>query len=172
MQIAEKPGIITTIEPLVPAHYEEVKRIYTEGIATGHATLNTNAPDWNTWDKEHLPFARFVSITAGKVTGWAALTAVSGRCVYSGVAEVSVYIDAAYRGMGLGKKLLHQLITASEANGIWTLQSGIIKENTASVALHQACGFKIVGLREKLGQLHGVWRDTYLLERRSTVVGV
>jgi len=172
MQIAVKPEIITTIEPLVYAHYEDVKRIYAAGIATGHATLNTTLPDWDTWDVDHLSFARFVSLTNGKVTGWVALTPASGRCVYSGVAEVSIYIDAAYRGMGLGKKLLQHLIPASEAHGIWTLQAGIIKENTASVALHQACGFRIVGLREKLGQLHGVWRDTYMLERRSTLVGV
>ena len=172
MLFVVKSGIITAIEPLVAAHYEEVKSIYAEGIATGQATLNTTAPNWNTWDKEHLAFARFIAIAEDKVAGWAALSPVSGRCVYSGVAEVSIYIGAAYRGQGIGKELLQHLVSASEENGIWTLQAGIIKENTASVALHQVCGFRIVGLREKLGQLHGVWRDTYLLERRSTVVGV
>ena len=159
-------------EPLLAHHYDQVKRIYEEGIATGIATLQTEAPAWADWQADHLSFGRLVSFVNDQVAGWAALSPVSGRCIYRGVAEVSVYMGENFRGMGIGKILLQQLILESEANGIWTLQAGIIKENTASVALHQSCGFRIVGLREKLGKLNGEWRDIYLLERRSALVGV
>jgi phosphinothricin acetyltransferase len=165
-------SLAVVVQPLEQRHYPAVARIYAQGIATGNATLQTEAPDWQTWDAGHLSHSRLVVLAQGEIAGWAALTAVSGRCVYRGVAEVSVYIGADYQGKGMGKLLLNKLISYSEENGIWTLQAGIFKENKASLNLHQSCGFRIVGLREKIGQLNGLWRDVYLLERRSTVVGV
>ncbi|ALI99744.1 GNAT family N-acetyltransferase [Rufibacter tibetensis] len=162
-----------SIQPLLEAHYSRVKAIYEQGILTQNATLETSAPDWEKWNTGHLSHSRLIISTPDEeVAGWAALSPVSGRCVYGGVAEVSVYIDEEQRGKGLGKVLLQELITSSETHGIWTLQAGILKENEGSVALHQKCGFRIVGLRERLGQLRGQWRDTFLLERRSAIVGV
>jgi L-amino acid N-acyltransferase YncA len=159
------------IVPLLPQHWDAVKIIYEEGIATGNATFQTSAPAWEEWDAAHLPAARLVAVENDGLLGWAALTPVSGRCVYAGVAEVSVYIGAAARGKGLGKQLLTALVAASEAAGLWTLQAGIFPENTASIAIHEACGFRVLGTRERIGKMHGVWRDTVLLERRSKLVG-
>lgn len=153
-------------------HYTEVARIYLEGIATGHATFQTDAPSWSDWDKSHLPHSRFVAIENGKIMGWAALTAVSSRCVYAGVAEVSVYVGAAHRGRGVGNLLLQKLIITSEANNIWTLQSGIFPENKSSIELHYKNGFRLIGRREKIGKMKNTWRDTIILERRSKVTGV
>ena len=163
---------VLTIEPLRENHYAAVSRIYEEGIATRNATLQTESPDWPVWDSGHLAHSRLVAIKNNAVAGWAALTPVSGRCVYRGVAEVSVYVGADYRGLGIGSQLLKALVSESEANGIWTLQAGIFKENTASLNLHQNCGFRLVGVREKIGQLQGEWRDVCLLERRSKVTGL
>jgi len=161
-----------SLTPLTVAHYPAVATIYAEGIATGQATLTTEVPDWETWDAAHLAHSRLVALTAvGEVAGWAALTPVSGRCVYSGVAEVSIYVGANFRGQGIGLLLLRELVRQSEQQGIWTLQAGIIQENTPSLRLHEQAGFRLVGTREKLGQLHGQWRDVCLLERRSAVVG-
>jgi phosphinothricin acetyltransferase len=160
------------IIPLDPAHWEAVKKIYEEGIATGMATFEQKAPGWEAWDNAHLPAPRLVAVTGDTVLGWAALTPVSGRCVYAGVAEVSVYVATAARGKGVGKALLQALATESEAAGLWTLQAGIFADNTASIRLHEAVGFRTVGYREKIGQLNGVWKDTVLLEKRSTVVGL
>lgn len=153
-------------------HWEEVKSIYEEGIRTGHATFEQTSPTWETWNSGHLPTARIVASDNGKVMGWAALSPVSGRCVYAGVAEVSVYVSEAARGQGLGKQLLQRLIEHSEENNIWTLQAGIFPENLRSVKIHEQCGFRIVGRREKIGKMNGIWRDTLLLERRSKKVGV
>jgi len=153
-------------------HWPSVKAIYEYGIATGHATFQTFAPPWGEWDKAHVKTCRLVAADNGKVFGWAALTAVSGRCVYAGVGEVSVYVDESARGKGVGKALLNELIRESELNNFWTLQAGIFPENTASIKLHESTGFRIIGKREKIGQMNGVWRDTILLERRSTRVGV
>lgn len=161
------------IEPLRAHDWERVRSIYLEGIATGNATFESDAPDWEAWDAAHRPDCRLVARDdAGTMLGWAALTPVSGRCVYAGVAEVSVYVAAAARGQGVGKALLNALIAESERAGLWTLQAGILRENDASRRLHDACGFRTVGCRERIGQLDGVWRDTLLLERRSPVVGV
>jgi len=162
-----------TILPLATAHWPEVKAIYEEGIATGHATFATEAPTWDEWDQGHMRHSRLVACNqAGQVLGWAALSPVSGRCVYGGVMEVSVYVAAAARGQGVGRQLLTALLTESEANGIWMLQAGIFPENTASVRLHEALGFRVVGRRERIGKMAGLWRDTLLLERRSQLVGV
>ncbi|TGE08620.1 GNAT family N-acetyltransferase [Hymenobacter fodinae] len=160
------------LQPLTAAHWLMVRAIYEAGIATGNATFTTHAPTWDEWDQGHLRHSRLVAVGAnGHVLGWAALSPVSGRCVYGGVAEISVYVGASARGQGVGQALLAALITESEANGIWTLQAGIFPENTASIAIHSKAGFREVGRRERIGQLHGVWRDTVLLERRSTMVG-
>ena len=158
--------------PLQQEHYLEVKQIYEQGIKTGIATLQTTASDWNSWDKSHIQTGRIVAVRDKSVLGWAALTPVSGSCVYSGVAEVSVYFHPNHQGQGIGKALLNQVILDSEKSGFWTLQASIMRENSASVILHEKCGFRIVGLREKIGQLHGSWRDIYLLERRSKVVEI
>lgn len=159
------------IETMLPQHWPTVKKIYEEGIATGNATFQTTAPDWEEWDAAHVKNSRLVAIENNEVMGWAALTAVSGRCVYAGVGEVSVYVAAAARGKGIGKKLLVALITESEKNNFWTLQAGIFPENTGSVKIHEACGFRIIGKRERIGRMNGLWRDTLLLERRSLITG-
>jgi phosphinothricin acetyltransferase len=153
------------------ADREQILRIYLEGIATGQATFETDAPSWEEWGAGHLPFARLVAISNGVVTGWAALSPVSTRAVYAGVAEVSVYVSRDWRGQGVGRVLLEKLIEAAEKNGIWTLQASIFPENEASIALHKNCGFREVGFRERIARLHGVWRNTVLLERRSRAVG-
>ncbi len=155
------------IRPLSASDWADVRRIYEEGIATRNATFATAAPDWPDWDREHLPTCRLVAADADAVLGWAALTPVSNRCVYAGVAEVSVYVSSAARGRGVGRALLSALTAASEAEGLWTLQAGILPENVASVRIHEACGFRIVGRRERIGRMDGVWRDVLLLERRA-----
>jgi L-amino acid N-acyltransferase YncA len=171
------------IIPMVPAVWPAVRRIYAEGIATGNATFETDVPEWEKWDANHRKDCRLMAaepeqdnaefLVTGKITilGWAALSPVSSRHVYRGVAEVSVYIAVAARGRGLGKALLEALVQESESVGIWTLQAGIFPENVASLALHRSCGFREVGIRRRLGLLHGVWRDVLLLERRSVKVG-
>jgi L-amino acid N-acyltransferase YncA len=161
------------IAPLTPAHWPAVRAIYEAGIATGNATFETQAPMWEAWDKGHLAHSRLVALAPdGTVLGWAALSPVSGRCVYGGVAEISVYIAAEARGQGVGRQLLQALIQESEANGIWTLQAGTFEENTASIGLHTQAGFRVIGHRERIGQHHGVWRNTVQMERRSPTVGV
>ncbi|MFO7633033.1 MAG: N-acetyltransferase family protein [Caldilinea sp.] len=159
------------IDALHPADWLQVRAIYLEGIATGQATFEQSAPDWETWDRKHLPVCRLVARHQERVIGWAALTPYSARAVYAGVAEVSVYVAAAHQGHGIGRCLLDALVDASEASGIWTLQAGIFPENAGSVHLHERCGFRVVGRRERIGQMHGVWRDVLLLERRSRNVG-
>jgi L-amino acid N-acyltransferase YncA len=150
----------------------QVRQIYEEGIATENTTFETSSPEWEAWDKSHVANCRLVVRMDREIVGWAALSKVSGRCVYAGVAEVSIYIGALARGKGVGKALLSELVHGSEKSGFWTLQAGILRENTASIALHKACGFREVGYRERLGALNGVWRDVILMERRSTFVGV
>jgi L-amino acid N-acyltransferase YncA len=162
-----------TIHPMQAADWTAVAQIYADGIATGEATFETEVPGWETWHTTRLPHSRFVARSeAGEVVGWAALSAVSSRCVYAGVAEVSVYVAPAAWGQGIGRQLLQTLIDSAEAAGIWTLQAGIFPENVASVTLHEKLGFRVVGRREKLGQQYGRWRDVLFLERRSQTVGV
>jgi phosphinothricin acetyltransferase len=160
------------IRPMQPADWERVRAIYEQGIASGQATFELEAPSWERWDANHHSFARLVARFEGRVIGWAALSPVSGRCCYAGVAEASVYVDTDHRGQGAGRQLLLETIAESERRGIWTLQGGAFAENEASLRLQRACGFRVVGKRERIGQLHGVWRDTILTERRSPVVGV
>ncbi|MEZ4429965.1 MAG: N-acetyltransferase family protein [Nannocystaceae bacterium] len=153
--------------------WPRVAAIYEEGIATGDATFETGAPAWARWDASHLRAPRLCAIDESRdVIGWAALAPVSDRCVYGGVAEVSVYVAAGARGRGVGRCLLETLVVASEAGGLWTLQAGVFPENLASLTLHERCGFRVVGRRVRLGELAGRWRDVLLLERRSEVVGV
>jgi phosphinothricin acetyltransferase len=170
--IAESISVQIEIDKMDAADWPEVRAVYLDGIATGNATFELDAPDWTAWDDSHLAFARLVARKDNRVLGWAALTPVSGRCVYSGVAEVSVYVSASARGNGLGGDLLRRLIEESEQHGIWTLQAGIFPENIASLSIHQRCGFREVGRRERLGKLKGVWRDVILLERRSERAGI
>jgi L-amino acid N-acyltransferase YncA len=158
------------IEPMLAAHADQVLAIYQAGIDEGNATFETHAPDWVEFDRTKLTGYRFVAVEDGDVLGWVAVSAVSDRCVYAGVVEHSVYVDPRVRGRGVGRALLDALIAATEADGIWTIQSGIFPENTASLALHRAAGFREVGRRERLGLDRGRWRDVILLERRSAVI--
>ena len=160
------------IEEMRAGDWEEVRAVYREGIATGDATFERDAPSWERWDASHLKEARLVARAGASLKGWAALSPVSGRCVYAGVAEVSVYVGAASRGEGVGRALLEALVEASERAGVWTLQAGIFPENVASVRVHLRCGFREVGRRERIGRMEGRWRDTLLFERRSPVVGI
>ena len=155
-----------------PEDWPAVRDIYREGIATGNATFETKPPVWEKWDSSHRQDSRLIARTADQVLGWAALSPVSGRLVYSGVAEVSVYVAASARGIGIGKMLLRALIDESETHGVWMLQAGIFPENSASIALHKSCGFREVGVRQRIGQMNGTWRDVLLLERRSARTGL
>jgi L-amino acid N-acyltransferase YncA len=170
MQPVVAPDV--TIAPMTEQHWSAVRDIYLEGIRTGNATFEQSAPEWEKWDTGHLQTCRLVACSGNEVVGWAALSLVSGRCVYAGVAEVSVYVAERARGQKLGSRLLAALVKDSEEQGIWTLQAGIFPENTGSIAIHKGCGFRIVGTREKLGSMHGRWRDVVLMERRSAVAGV
>jgi phosphinothricin acetyltransferase len=158
------------IRKLVEADWQQVKSIYEKGINTGNATFQTSAPSWEDWNVSHLDTCRIVAESNGVTIGWGALTPVSSRCVYAGVAEVSVYVDPQYSGKGIGLALLEELVHLSETEGIWTLQAGIFPENTASLRIHEKAGFRTLGIREKIGKQNGIWRDTVLLERRSRVI--
>jgi L-amino acid N-acyltransferase YncA len=155
------------LERLRKRHWPDVARIYAEGISTGDATFETAVPHWQDWDRSHRPDCRLVAIADGNVVGWVALRSVSSREAYAGVAEVSVYVAEGARGQGIGASLLQTIVDQSEASGIWTLQAGIFPENRASIALHKRCGFRVVGVRRRVGQLAGVWRHVLLMERRS-----
>jgi phosphinothricin acetyltransferase len=152
--------------------WPSVAEIYQQGIETGNATFEKDVPTWPKWNAGHLPDCRVVAIIDDSVIAWAALTPVSGRCVYAGVAEVSVYVSNKYHGLKIGKKILEKLISESEDSGIWTLQAGIFFENKASIKIHENLGFRIVGFREKIGKMDKIWRDTILLERRSKNIGL
>lgn len=166
-----------SLRTLQPEDAEAVLRIYGEGMATGHATFQADVPNWQEWEAGHLPECRWVADEDNAILGWAALSGVSSRCVYAGVAEVSLYVSASAQGCGIGSRLLERLVTSSEDAGIWTLQAGIFPENTASLRLHERYGFERLGVRKRLGKmtygpLAGQWRDVVLLERRSQRVGV
>jgi L-amino acid N-acyltransferase YncA len=170
MSTTSSAGIDTIVRDLRPDDWPRVAAIYAEGIATRNATFETDVPAWEAWDAGHAG-PRLVAESAGEVVGWAALSPVSDRCCYSGVGENSVYVAASARGRGIGRLLLERLVARAEADGYWTIQTGVFPENEASVALHTACGFRVVGRRERLGCLDGVWRDVLFLERRSADVG-
>jgi phosphinothricin acetyltransferase len=164
---AHRPSV--GIRPMTAEDWPVVRDIYAAGIATGNATFETAPPGWEHWDDTHLEDHRLVATDEdGTVIGWAALSQVSDRCVYAGVAENSLYIHPDHRGRGVGTSLLDALVSGAERAGYWTIQTGIFPENTASIATHERCGYRIVGRRERIGQLHGTWRDTLFLERRST----
>jgi len=153
------------------ADWSLVAQVYKEGIETGIATFEQDIPGWEQWDRNHIKSCRLVARYDGQVLGWAALSPVSSRCVYGGVAEVSVYVANNARGKKIGEQLLRELIAESEKQGYWTLQSGIFPENTASIGLHKKCGFRKIGFRERIGQLNGVWKDNILMEKRSEKTG-
>jgi L-amino acid N-acyltransferase YncA len=160
------------IRKMQPADWDSVATIYAEGIATGYATFEKSIPTYEVWDSAHLKSCRMVVVYKNTILGWAALSPVSNRCVYGGVAEVSVYVAKAYFAKGVGKMLMHHLISESEKIGLWTLQSGIFPENESSIALHKKVGFRYIGKRERVGQLDGIWKDNLLFERRSKTVGI
>jgi L-amino acid N-acyltransferase YncA len=156
---------------MLQTHWPAVRNIYLQGIATKQATFQTDSPSWEDWDQSHVDNLRYVAVLNGQIVGWAALSPVSSRCVYAGVCEVSIYVQEGNRGQGIGATLLQSLITNSERNNIWTLQSGIFPENISSIALHEKFGFRKIGLREKVGKMDGIWRDVLLMERRSKLIG-
>jgi L-amino acid N-acyltransferase YncA len=160
------------VAAMTPSDWPSVRAIYREGIATGNATFERSVPEWDLWDAGHLPVCRLLARQAGRPVGWAALSRVSARPVYAGVAEVSVYVAEAARGAGIGRVLLAALIAEAERSGFWTLQAAIFPENRASVTVHEKAGFRVVGVRERLGAMDGRWRDVVLMERRSRAVGV
>jgi L-amino acid N-acyltransferase YncA len=157
-----------SVRPLVRDDWPAVREIYEQGIETGDATFETEAPAWGAWDRGHT--LRLVAEQDGEVLGWAALSPVSERCAYEGVAEDSVYVSSAAQGRGIGRLLLEELVRRAESDGIWTVQAGVFPENEASLELHRRCGFRVVGVRERLGKRDGVWRDVVLMERRSKEV--
>ena len=152
--------------------WEAVSRIYKLGIETGIATFETEIPTWEKWNRSHLIKCRNTAWLDDQLVGWGALSPVSDRCVYRGIAEVSVYVDDNYKGKGIGTQLLQRLIDESEKEGLWTLQSGIFRENEASIRLHKKVGFREIGYREKVGKKDGIWYDNVLLERRSKKTGI
>lgn len=154
---------------MIAADWPAVRDVYAEGIATGMATFETSPPGWPAWDASHAVEHRFVAVD-DDVVGWAACSALSERCVYAGVLEISIYVAAASRGRGIGSALMAALIASTEQAGVWSLQAGVFPENAASIALHLRHGFRVIGTRERIGQSDGVWRDVVLLERRSAVV--
>ena len=161
-----------TIRPFVKSDFPSVKDIYQQGIDSGDATFQEQAKDYDDWNESVLSNCRLVAENNRQIIGWAALSSASNRCVYSGIAEVSVYVSSNSQGSGVGNSLLDALIKASEEQGIWTLQAGIFPENKASIHIHSKNGFKVLGIRDKLGQMNGIWRDIVFMERRSKVVGL
>ncbi|WP_292008674.1 GNAT family N-acetyltransferase [Chryseobacterium sp.] len=153
-------------------HFPQIAKIYQEGIDTGNATFETTVPSWEIWNKSKLSYCRLIVVENEIVIGWAALSKVSERSVYEGVAELSIYIAENHRGKGIGKILMQKLVKESETKGIWTLQSAMFPENLATLSLHKTFGFRVIGYREKIGKLAGVWRDSILMERRSKITGI
>ncbi|USK36282.1 N-acetyltransferase family protein [Bacillus sp. F19] len=157
------------IEKMLDNDWEQVRSIYLEGIATGNATFETDAPSWESWDEGHSKTCRLVAKVEKNVLGWAALSPVSGRCIYAGVADVSIYINHTNKGLGIGSALLRSIIDLSEKEGFWTLQAGIFPANIPSLKIHKKEGFREVGIRERIGKMNGVWRDVVFLERRNNI---
>ena len=168
---SKRPAGPVKVGAMVPADWPNVSAIYLEGIATGNATFETMAPNWEQWDRAHLPYGRLVARQGRTIAGWAALSRISQRACYAGVAELTVYVASWARSHGVGSALMQAAIHASEQNGIWTLQGSIFPENVASLRLVESAGFRQVGRRQRIGKLHGAWRDVVLVERRSPMVG-
>jgi L-amino acid N-acyltransferase YncA len=166
--LADTPSV--ELRPLRPADWDAVAEIYWDGMRDGLATFQTEVPPWAEWDAAHLPGHRLVAHLLGEVVGWTALAPASTRRCYAGVAENSVYVARDARGLGIGRALLEALVAGAEAGGIWTIQTSIFPENRASLALHERCGFRVVGTRERIAKRDGIWRDTVFLERRSGVI--
>ncbi len=168
IDVMDTAATSTTVEvsPLLPSHWDEVSEIYAAALAMGEATFESEVPVWERWDAAHLAAHRLVALDGARVAGWAALTPVSDRCAYAGVADDSVYVRANERGRGVGRRLLTALLATTDAGDIWTVQAQMFPENVASIALHGGCGFRVVGTRERLGVLRGRWRDVVLMERR------
>jgi L-amino acid N-acyltransferase YncA len=164
--------VAVVIDELASTDWADARRIYEEGIASGDGTFETRSPEWEAWDRAHLKKPRVAARDAGRLRGWAALSPISTREVYAGVAEVSIYVAKAARGRGLGRMILQELVERSEREGLWTLQAGIFPENAASLRIHERCGFRLVGRRERIGRGARGWRDVLLLERRSASVGI
>jgi phosphinothricin acetyltransferase len=160
------------IKEMRPEHWESVKKIFELGIATGIATFETKAPEWEIWDKNHLTHSRLVCVIDKRVAGWVSISAVSGRSVYGGVAEISIYIHPSFKGTGMGFVLLDNVISESEKNGIWTLQAGIFEDNKSSIRLHEKSGFRKVGYRERIGKLNNQWFNIVVFEKRSKNIGL
>lgn len=160
------------IRNITEQDYPSIKKIYEEGIATGNATFETIAPVWDEWNSSKLPYCRLCAVSGEKIAGWAALSPTSKREVYKGVCEESIYIATEFSGKGIGRNLMDALIKESEANGVWTLYASIFPENTASIKLHLSCGFRQIGYMERSGCMNGIWRDTWLFERRSKETGI
>jgi len=163
--------VTPSIAQMRPEDWPAVEAIYAAGIATGDATFETDTPPWQQWDSGHLPDHRFVASVGDEIAGWVAAAPVSDRCAYAGVVEHSVYVAPRHQGHGIGRALLEALIASTEVAGIWTIQSGIFPENTASLRLHTAAGFRVIGTRERIGQRDGRWRDVVWIERRSAAIG-
>jgi len=163
---------MTTIRQFKPDDFLQVQAIYKQGIETQNATFQQHEKTWEEWESSMLPTCRLVAVDQNQIAGWAGLSATSSREVYAGVCEVSIYINSQFQGQGVGSLLMSVLIDESEQQGIWTLQAGIFPENKASIALHKKHGFRIIGHRERVGQMHGIWRDSILMERRSKIVGL
>jgi len=161
-----------SIREMVSKDWPQVKLIYEQGISTGFATFETKAPEWDQWNNSHLKFGRWIAESDNQVIGWVALSSVTDRCVYSGVAEVSVYVSADAKGRGVGHLLMQKVIADSESNGIWTLNAAMFPENSGSIRLHKKVGFREIGIREKIAKLDGKWRDNVVMERRSKTVGI
>ncbi|WP_223034429.1 GNAT family N-acetyltransferase [Hanstruepera marina] len=161
-----------TFTTISKENYLEITQIYEYGIKTGSATFETKIPNWKEWDSKYLPFARIALVIQNQIVGWAALSAVSKREVYYGVAEVSVYVAKHFQQKGIGTTLLKKLIEESELNGIWTLQSAIFSNNKVSIKMHENCGFRTIGYRERIGKLKDVWHDNVIMEKRSKIIGV
>lgn len=167
MNAVPQPATAVDVEPMRRDDWPAVREIYAAGIATGNATFETEPPDWERWDASHLGGHCFVARRGGRVVGWVALAPVSDRCAYAGVVEDSVYVSEDARGHGVGRQLLDAVINSADAADIWTIQNGIFPENAVCIELHQRCGFRIVGVRERLGRLAGTWRDVVFMERRK-----
>jgi len=161
-----------TFKTMTANDWKSVAEIYKQGIETGNATFQQEIPTWNDWDNGHIKSCRIVACMENEIVGWAALSSVSARKVYAGIAEVSIYVANKYRGHGIGYKLLEKTITESESENFWTLQVGIFPENQASLHIHKKLNFREIGYRERIGKMNGTWRNTVLLERRSKIVGL